>query len=132
MDSDEHNNPPLTFARVFEDARTEGLHLTAHCDVDQKDSIEHIKQALEIMDVERIDHGTNIVEDSDLVAFAVKREIGITACPPARKDTSPKMKGEVILMLLDKGAKVCVNSDDPAYFRGYINDNYYMTQMEHE
>lgn len=132
MDSDEHNNPPLTFARVFEDARTEGLHLTAHCDVDQKDSIEHIKQALEIMDVERIDHGTNIVEDSDLVALAVKREIGITACPPARKDTSPKMKGEAILMLLDKGAKVCVNSDDPAYFRGYINDNYYMTQMEHE
>ncbi|BDR54672.1 adenine deaminase [Bombiscardovia apis] len=125
LDSDEHNNPPLKFARQFEDAQAAGLHITAHCDVDQKDSIEHIKQALEIMGVERIDHGTNIVEDPDLVDFAVKQGIGITSCPPARTDTSPKMKGEAILELLSKGAKICVNSDDPAYFGGYINDNYY-------
>ncbi|MCZ3394134.1 adenosine deaminase, partial [Enterococcus faecium] len=65
LDSDEHNNPPLKFARQFEDAAAVGLHRTVHCDIDQKDSIEHIRQALEIMEVERLDHGTNIVEDPD-------------------------------------------------------------------
>ncbi|MCT6812767.1 MAG: adenosine deaminase, partial [Lactobacillus helsingborgensis] len=73
LDSDEHNNPPLKFARQFEDAAAAGLHITTHCDIDQKDSIEHIRQALEIMEVERLDHGTNIVEDPDLVELAAKR-----------------------------------------------------------
>lgn len=81
LDSDEHNNPPLKFARQFEDAAAAGLHLTTHCDIDQKDSIEHIRQALEIMEVERLDHGTNIVEDPDLVELVAKRQIGLTSCP---------------------------------------------------
>ncbi|BDR52986.1 adenine deaminase [Bombiscardovia nodaiensis] len=124
LDSDEHNNPPLKFARQYEDAQAAGLHITAHCDIDQKDSIEHIRQALELMGVERIDHGTNIVEDPDLVAYAAKQGIGLTCCPLSNSLVSPHMKGEEIVELMGKGVKVCVNSDDPAYFSGYINDNY--------
>ena len=125
LDSDEHNNPPLKFARQFEDAKAAGLHLTTHCDIDQKDSIEHIRQALELMDVERLDHGTNIVEDPDLVDFVVKHQIGLTSCPLSNTYVSPKMKGEEVLSLLERNAKVSIHSDDPAYFGGYIADNYY-------
>ncbi|GBG95119.1 adenosine deaminase [Ligilactobacillus salitolerans] len=125
LDSDEHNNPPLKFARQYEDAAAEGLHLTAHCDIDQKDSIEHIRQALEIMGVERLDHGTNIVEDPDLVQFAAKNQIGLTSCPLSNGFVSPEMKGKEILELLAQDVKVSLHSDDPAYFGGYIGDNYY-------
>lgn len=125
LDSDEHNNPPLKFARQYEDAAAAGLHLTAHCDIDQKDSIEHIRQALEIMGVERLDHGTNIVEDPDLVQFAAKNNIGMTSCPLSNGYVSPEMKGEEVLELLKQGVKGSIHSDDPAYFGGYIGDNYY-------
>ncbi|MBV0930333.1 adenosine deaminase [Lentilactobacillus sp. IMAU92037] len=125
LDSDEHNNPPLKFARQFEDAAAAGLHLTTHCDIDQKDSIEHIRQALEIMGVERLDHGTNIVEDPDLVDFVAKKNIGITSCPLSNSFVSPEMKGKEVLELLSKNVKVSIHSDDPAYFGGYISDNYY-------
>lgn len=125
LDSDEHNNPPLKFSQQFADAAAAGLHLTSHCDIDQKDSIDHIRQALEMMDVERLDHGTNIVEDLDLVELLVKKHIGLTACPLSNSFVSPDMKGKEITQLLDKGVEVSINSDDPAYFGGYISDNYY-------
>ena len=125
LDSDEHNNPPLKFARQFEEAVSAGFHITTHCDIDQKDSIEHIRQALEIMEVERLDHGTNIVEDPDLVELAAKRKIGLTSCPLSNSFVSPEMKGQEVIELLNAGVKVSINSDDPAYFKGYISDNYY-------
>ena len=125
LDSDEHNNPPLKFARQFEEAASAGFHITTHCDIDQKDSIEHIRQALEIMEVERLDHGTNIVEDPDLVELAAKRKIGLTSCPLSNSFVSPEMKGQEVIELLNAGVKVSINSDDPAYFKGYISDNYY-------
>lgn len=132
LDSDEHNNPPLKFARQFEDAAAAGLHLTTHCDIDQKDSIEHIRQALEIMDVERLDHGTNIVEDPDLVALAAQRKIGLTACPLSNSFVSPDMKGNEIKELLKAGVQISINSDDPAYFKGYISDNYYAVAQKYQ
>lgn len=125
LDSDEHNNPPMKFARQYEDAAAAGLHLTAHCDIDQKDSIEHIRQALEQLDVERLDHGTNIVEDPDLVALVAKKGIGLTSCPLSNGFVSPEMKGKELLELLAQHVKVSIHSDDPAYFGGYIGDNYY-------
>ncbi|QMU08282.1 adenosine deaminase [Levilactobacillus suantsaii] len=125
LDSDEHNNPPMKFARQYEDAAAAGLHLTAHCDIDQKDSIEHIRQALEQLDVERLDHGTNIVEDPDLVALVAKKGIGLTSCPLSNGFVSPEMKGKEVLELLAQHVKVSIHSDDPAYFGGYIGDNYY-------
>lgn len=132
LDSDEHNNPPVKFARQFEDAAAAGLHLTTHCDIDQKDSIEHIRQALEIMDVERLDHGTNIVEDPDLVALAAQRKIGLTACPLSNSFVSPDMKGKEITELLKAGVQISINSDDPAYFKGYISDNYYAVAQKYQ
>lgn len=125
LDSDEHNNPPMKFWNQFTKASALGLHLTSHADIDQKDSIEHIRQLLEQIGVERIDHGTNIVEDPDLVEYAAKNNIGFTCCPLSNSFVSPEMKGVEIKELLDKGVKVSIHSDDPAYFGGYISDNYY-------
>lgn len=125
LDSDEHNNPPMKFFPVFVEAEKAGLRLTAHADIDQKDSIEHIRDLLEVIGVERIDHGTNIVEDPDLVDYAVKHQIGFTSCPLSNSFVRPEMKGPEIKELLKKGAKICINSDDPAYFGGYISKNYY-------
>ncbi len=125
LDSDEHNNPPMKFFNQFTDATTHNLHITAHADIDQKNSIEHITELLEVIGTERIDHGTNIVEDPDLVEYAAKNEIGFTACPLSNSFVSPEMKGKEILELLNKGVKVSIHSDDPAYFGGYISDNYY-------
>ena len=125
LDSDEHNNPPMKFFNQFTDATTHNLHITAHADIDQKNSIEHIRELLEVIGTERIDHGTNIVEVPDLVEYAAKNEIGFTACPLSNSFVSPEMKGKEILELLNKGVKVSIHSDDPAYFGGYISDNYY-------
>lgn len=125
LDSDEHNNPPMKFFHQFAKASAEGLHLTAHADIDQKDSIEHIRELLEVIGVERVDHGTNIVEDPDLVEFAAKNKIGFTSCPLSNSFVSPFMKGDEILELLSKDVLVSIHSDDPAYFGGYIGDNYY-------
>ncbi|WP_283590390.1 adenosine deaminase [Ligilactobacillus saerimneri] len=125
LDSDEHNNPPMKFFHQFAKASAEDLHLTAHADIDQKDSIEHIRELLEVIGVERVDHGTNIVEDPDLVEFAAKNKIGFTSCPLSNSFVSPFMKGDEILELLSKDVLVSIHSDDPAYFGGYIGDNYY-------
>ncbi|GEN95424.1 adenosine deaminase [Pediococcus ethanolidurans] len=125
LDSDEHHNPPLKFVTSFEKAVSAGYHITMHADVDQVDSINHIKQALEIIGVERLDHGTNIVENPDLVEFVSTHEIGLTSCPNSNKFLSQDMKGKEVQTLLEHHVKVSINSDDPAYFGGYINDNYW-------
>lgn len=125
LDSDEHNNPPMKFFNQFTEATKHGLHVTAHADIDQKDSIEHIRELLEVIGVERIDHGTNVVEDPDLVEFAAKQNVGFTSCPLSNSFVSPYMKGKEVIELLEKGVKVSIHSDDPAYFGGYIADNYY-------
>ncbi|MBB1123878.1 adenosine deaminase [Limosilactobacillus albertensis] len=125
LDSDEHNNPPMKFYNQFTEASAQGFHLTAHADPDQKDSIEHIQQLLEIICVDRIDHGTNIVEDPDLVELAAKRKIGLTSCPLSNTFLNADMKGTEVIELLNKGVKISIHSDDPAYFGGYIADNYY-------
>ncbi|WP_300559927.1 adenosine deaminase [Companilactobacillus sp.] len=125
LDSDEHHNPPLKFMQPFSMAVEQGYHITMHADVDQIDSIDHIKQALEIINVERLDHGTNIVENKDLVDWVNQLHIGLTSCPLSNElITDNDLKGDEILDLLDEGVKVSINSDDPAYFGGYIADNY--------
>ncbi|WP_063043050.1 adenosine deaminase [Nocardia pseudovaccinii] len=124
LDSDERGNPPSKFAAVFERARCEGFLLTMHCDIDQDGSIEHIRQALEDIGVDRIDHGTNIVEDERLVALAETKGIGFTCCPVSNSFVTEQMKSTEIVTLLDRGLAVTVNSDDPAYFGAYAADNY--------
>lgn len=129
LDSDERDNPPERFAAVFQRARKEGFMLTCHCDIDQKDSIEHIRQCLEVIGVDRIDHGTNIVEDEGLVEVVRKRGLGLTCCPISNSVVTKDFKGHEMKLLMDKGVRVTINSDDPAYFRGYASEN---LNMMHE
>jgi adenosine deaminase len=124
LDSDERDNPPSKFAAVFADARAAGFHLTMHCDIDQVNSIEHIRQALEDIGVERLDHGTNIVEAPALVDRVKAARIGLTCCPISNSFVTSDMKATEIVSLLRYGVKVTINSDDPAYFGGYVADNY--------
>ena len=123
LDSDERDNPPLKFKKVFERAKAEGFLLTAHCDIDQADSIEHIRQCVLQLGVNRIDHGTNIVEDETLMEIVRSKGIGLTCCPISNSVVTKDFKGGEIKTLLGRGVKVTVNSDDPAYFRGYVCEN---------
>ncbi|WP_454194424.1 adenosine deaminase [Nocardia sp. Marseille-Q1738] len=124
LDSDERDNPPNKFAAVFQRARAEGFLLTMHCDIDQQNSIEHIRQALEDIEVDRLDHGTNIVEDDRLIELAKGKGIALTCCPVSNSFVTAQMKSDEIVGLLDRGLTVTVNSDDPAYFGAYAADNY--------
>lgn len=123
LDSDERDNPPLKFKKVFERAKKEGFLITTHCDIDQTDSIDHIRQCVLELGVNRIDHGTNIVEDAGLVELVRSRGIGLTCCPISNSVVAKDFKGEEIRRLLIWGVRVTVNSDDPAYFRGYVEEN---------
>lgn len=123
LDSDERDNPPSKFDAVFRKARMEGFRLTIHCDIDQKDSIEHIRQAIEDIGVDRIDHGTNIVEDARLLKLICEKDIGLTCCPVSNSVVTADFKGSEMKRLLHEGIKVTINSDDPAYFRAYLNEN---------
>ncbi|MFI6294160.1 adenosine deaminase [Nonomuraea sp. NPDC050790] len=123
LDSDEKGNPPAKFAAVYERARQEGYLLTMHCDVDQQNSVEHIRQAIQDIGVNRIDHGVNILEDPALVAEVLDKGIGLTCCPVSNGYVTDSMKIEGIRKLLDLGVRVTINSDDPAYFVGYVAEN---------
>jgi len=123
LDSDERGNPPIKFRDVFARARGEGFHLTMHCDVDQEDSVGHIWQCLNDIGVERIDHGVNAVQDAALVEEIKRRGLGLTVCPISNSYVTDGLKAAEIKRLLDLGVRVTVNSDDPAYFPGYINEN---------
>src|SRR5690349_3185057 len=92
LDSDEKGNPPVKFAAVYERARQEGYLLTMHCDVDQENSIEHIRQAVEDIGVNRIDHGVNILEDQRLVEVVLERGMGLTCCPISNGYVTDSMK----------------------------------------
>ncbi|MFY8330987.1 adenosine deaminase [Vagococcus carniphilus] len=132
LDSDEKGNPPSKFAHVFEKARAAGLKLTMHCDIDQENSIEHIRQVIEDIKVDRIDHGTNIVEDQKLVDYVKEHGIGLTSCPVSNGFVVDDMKGKEIIELLDQGVKVTVNSDDPAYFQSYISDDLFALATKYD
>jgi len=123
LDSDEKNNPPVKFREVFARARSEGYRLTMHCDVDQASSAEHIRQCLDEIEVERIDHGVNVVDDAALVAEVGRRGLGLTVCPISNGYVTDGLKANEIRSMLDQGLRVTVNSDDPAYFPGYMNEN---------
>jgi adenosine deaminase len=124
LDSDERDNPPAKFAAVFARAREAGFRLTMHCDIDQAGSIANIRQVIEEIGVDRIDHGTNIVEDDELVALVLSKGLGLTCCPVSNSFVTEQMKSDEIVGLLRRGVRVTINSDDPAYFGGYVADNY--------
>jgi adenosine deaminase len=123
LDSDEKGNPPVKFKAVFDRARGEGYRLTMHCDVDQEDSVTHIWQCLDDIGVERIDHGVNCLDDDALVARLNSSGVGLTVCPISNSYVSDGLKAPEIKAMLDRSLRVTVNSDDPAYFPGYIGEN---------
>ena len=123
IDSDERGNPPVRFKDVFERARAEGYRLTMHCDVDQDDSVTHIWQCLDEIGVERIDHGVNSLEDPALVREIQSRGLGLTLCPISNSYVAGGLKARELKTMLDHGMRATVNSDDPAYFPGYVGEN---------
>jgi adenine deaminase len=123
LDSDEKGHPPVKFGEVFAQARSEGYHLTMHCDVDQQDSVSHIWQCLDDIGVERIDHGINCLDDDALVQRLRDSAVGLTACPISNSYVSDGLKAREIKAMLERSLLVTINSDDPAYFPGYMNEN---------
>jgi adenosine deaminase len=123
LDSDEKNNPPVKFKDVFARARREGYRLTMHCDVDQENSVEHIWQCLDEIRVERVDHGVNALEDEALIKEINRRGLGLTVCPISNRYVTDGLKAGEIKSMLDAGVRATINSDDPAYFPGYMNEN---------
>jgi adenosine deaminase len=130
LDSDEHGNPPSKFRRVFERARAEGYRLTMHCDVNQQDSVAHIWQCLDMIGVSRIDHGVNALEDPALCKLLAQRQVGLTVCPISNSFVADGPKADVVGQMLDLGLRVTINSDDPAYFGGYIEENFALVQRQ--
>jgi adenosine deaminase len=124
LDSSELGHPPEKFARVFARARALGLHLVAHAGEEGPPA--YIASALDVLHVERIDHGVRCVEDAALVARLVREQMALTVCPLSniKLRVFDQMSGHNLRDLLDAGLAVTVNSDDPAYFGGYVNDNY--------
>lgn len=130
LDSDEKDNPPVKFADVFADARGRGYRLTMHCDVDQEDSVGHIWQCLDTIGVERIDHGVNAIEDPALCEEIMRRDMALTTCPISNGYVTGGTKAAAIKAMLDLGMKITINSDDPAYFPGYMTENLLSVQQE--
>lgn len=128
LDSDERDNPPSKFAGVFTRGRAEGFRLTMHCDVDQQDSVGHIRECLELIGVDRIDHGVNILESPELCELVQSRRIGLTVCPISNRWVAGDLKANAVKSMLELEILVTVNSDDPAYFGGYVTDNLIATQ----
>jgi len=123
LDSDERDNPPVKFKEVFAKAKDMGYRLTMHCDVDQEDSVGHIRQAIDDIGVERIDHGVNSLDDNALAQELADRGMGLTVCPISNGFVVGGLRAGELKTMLDRGIRATVNSDDPAYFNGYVLEN---------
>ena len=123
LDSSEKGHPPAKFAAVFEKARAAGLRAVAHAG--EEGPPEYIRQALDVLKVERIDHGVRCAEDPALVRRLKQARVPLTVCPLSniKLRVFDSMERHNLKALLDQGLCVCVNSDDPAYFGGYVAEN---------
>ena len=124
LDSSELGHPPEKFTSVFERARAEGFLTVAHAG--EEGPADYIWQALDLLKVRRIDHGVRCVEDSALVERLINERMPLTVCPLSniKLNVFSDMRDHNILELLERGVMVTVNSDDPAYFGGYMNENF--------
>jgi adenosine deaminase len=127
LDSSEVGHPPEKFARVFARCRELGLHLVAHAGEEGPPA--YIQSALDVLQVERIDHGVRVLEDPALTARVAREQIALTVCPLSNTKLRvfDQMQDHNLVQLLDAGLMATVNSDDPAYFGGYLNDNFIAT-----
>jgi adenosine deaminase len=124
LDSSEMGHPPSKFERVFAKARAEGFLAVAHAG--EEGPPEYIWQALDLLKVSRIDHGVRAAEDSKLIERLIDEQIPLTVCPLSNTKLCvfDDMSQHNILQMLEQGVKVTVNSDDPAYFGGYVTENF--------
>ena len=128
LDSAERGHPPAKFVDVFARARAEGWPAVAHAG--EEGPADYIRQALDLLQVARIDHGVRCEEDPALVAELAARRIPLTMCPisNAKLRVFSALERHNLRRLLDRGLCVTINSDDPAYFGGYVNENYLAAQ----
>jgi adenosine deaminase len=124
LDSSEVGNPPEWFAEAFRLARAAGLHSVAHAA--EEGPAQYVTNAIDILGAERIDHGVRSDTDEALVGRLIRDQIPLTMCPLSnvKLGVFDRIEDHNLKRLLDLGVKVTVNSDDPAYFEGYIVDNY--------
>lgn len=127
LDSSERGNPPEKFARVFARCRELGLRVVAHAG--EEGSAEYISGALDLLGAERIDHGVHCLDDPDLVARLARERIPLTVCPLSNVKLAvfPQLADHNIGKLLAADIVATINSDDPAYFGGYLNENFSAT-----
>jgi len=128
LDSSERDNPPERFARVFSLAHDAGLKCVAHAGEEGPPG--YIWQALDTLKVDRIDHGVRCSEDPQLVAYLKERQIPLTVCPLSnvRLKVVDRLELHNLRQLLETGLCITVNSDDPAYFGGYLEENLIASQ----
>lgn len=128
LDSSELGHPPRKFKRVFSAARNEGFLTVAHAG--EEGPAEYIWEALDLLKVSRIDHGVQASRDSRLMARLQRERIPLTVCPLSnvKLRVFDRLEDHNLKELLDAGLCVTINSDDPAYFGGYLEDNYVRTQ----
>lgn len=128
LDSSELGNPPSKFNEVFNKAIEQGYKTVAHAG--EEGPPEYIEQALDLLKCQRIDHGVRCIEDEVLIKRLVQEKIPLTVCPLSnvKLRVFDKMEDHNLLELLNEGLKVTLNSDDPAYFGGYMNDNFLAVQ----
>jgi adenine deaminase len=124
LDSSEAGHPPSKFKRVFARAREAGFFLTAHAGEEGPPS--YVWEALDVLGVGRIDHGNRSLDDDALVGRLARERMALTVCPLSnlRLCVIDDLKKHPLRRMMDKGLVVTLNSDDPAYFGGYVNDNY--------
>ena len=128
LDSSEKGFPPGAWKEIYRTAKTKGIRRTAHAG--EEGPVEYIREALSELDVERIDHGIRLAEDKDLMREVADKKILVTMCPLSNvRLRCVKHIAELpIRLFLDNGVMFSINSDDPAYFGGYILDNYCAVQ----
>jgi len=128
LSSTEKGNPPEQWKEIYASAKAKGIQRTAHAG--EEGPVDYIRSAIRHLDVERIDHGIRLADDEDLMRQVAERELLITICPLSnvRLRCAKEIKELPIRTFLDAGVKFSINSDDPAYFGGYILDNYCAVQ----
>ena len=127
LDSSEVGHPPSKFKRVFEAAMKEGYLTVAHAGEEGPPS--YIWEAMDLLKIKRIDHGVRSLEDEKLMERIIKEKMALTVCPLSNLKLCvfKKLSDHNLKKLLDRGVKVTINSDDPAYFGGYMNQNFIET-----
>lgn len=127
LDSSEKGNPPAKFEKVYSRCRELGFRLVAHAG--EEGPASYVRDALQLLKVERIDHGVRSQDDPALMQYLADHAISLTVCPLSniKLKVFDSLHQHNLKHLLDRGLNVCVNSDDPAYFGGYLLDNYLQT-----